>query len=131
MADRINLGTSGSLFHTSNINLYLGKIDDSGPLEFIKKFFTKRFTRLFLCGTIQLSTDTDLENKMFTTAELKRAKAKKGQGKYKAELVKELQFAEAELNSMIIQNAPETEIALKRIANKCLRDAIVDLLADY
>lgn len=68
---------------------------------------------------------------MFTTAELKRAKAKKGQGKYKAELVKELQFAEAELNSMIIQNAPETEIALKRIANKCLRDAIVVLLADY
>ena len=35
---------------------------------------------------------------MFTTAELKRAKAKKGQGKYKAELVKEVQFAEDELN---------------------------------
>ncbi|AIZ02923.1 hypothetical protein AVV66_gp151 [Escherichia phage vB_EcoM_VR26] len=68
---------------------------------------------------------------MFTTAELKRAKAKPGEGKHKAELVKELQFAEAELNSMIIQNAPETEIALKRIANKCLRDSIVDLLADY
>lgn len=96
-----------------------------------KNFFTKRFTYHKDCGNIQLSTDTDLENKMFTTAELKRAKAKKGQGKYKAELVKELQFAEAELNSMIIQNAPETEIALKRIANKCLRDVIVDLLADY
>ncbi|URY13028.1 hypothetical protein [Shigella phage ESh24] len=38
MADRINLGTSGSLFHTSNINLYLGKIDDSGPFGFIKNF---------------------------------------------------------------------------------------------
>ena len=100
-------------------------------VSFHLKNFTKRFTNHKDCGTIQLSTDTDLENKMFTTAELKRAKAKKGQGKYKAELVKELQFAEAELNSMIIQNAPETEIALKRIANKCLRDAIVDLLADY
>ncbi|URY13549.1 hypothetical protein [Shigella phage ESh26] len=88
-------------------------------------------TRTVVLYNYQLSTDTDLENKMFTTAELKRAKAKKGQGKYKAELVKELQFAEAELNSMIIQNAPETEIALKRIANKCLRDAIVNLLADY
>ena len=100
-------------------------------VSFHLKIFTKRFTYHKDRGTIQLSTDTDLENKMFTTAELKRAKAKKGQGKYKAELVKELQFAEAELNSMIIQNAPETEIALKRIANKCLRDAIVDLLADY
>ena len=100
-------------------------------VSFHLKIFTKRFTYHKDCGTIQLSTDTDLENKMFTTAELKRAKAKKGQGKYKAELVKELQFAEAELNSMIIQNAPETEIALKRIANKCLRDAIVVLLADY
>ena len=100
-------------------------------VSFHLKNFTKQLTYHKDCGTIQLSTDTDLENKMFTTAELKRAKAKKGQGKYKAELVKELQFAEAELNSMIIQNAPETEIALKRIANKCLRDAIVDLLADY
>lgn len=100
-------------------------------VSFHLKIFTKQFTYHKDCGTIQLSTDMDLENKMFTTAELKRAKAKKGQGKYKAELVKELQFAEAELNSMIIQNAPETEIALKRIANKCLRDAIVDLLADY
>ncbi|ANA50297.1 hypothetical protein BIZ64_gp265 [Escherichia phage vB_EcoM-UFV13] len=100
-------------------------------VSFHLKIFTKRFTYHKDRGTIQLSTDTDLENEMFTTAELKRAKAKKGQGKYKAELVKELQFAEAELNSMIIQNAPETEIALKRIANKCLRDAIVDLLADY
>ncbi|BBC14612.1 hypothetical protein [Escherichia phage PP01] len=100
-------------------------------VSFHLKNFTKQFTYHKDRGTIQLSTDTDLENKMFTTAELKRAKAKKGQGKYKAELVKELQFAEAELNSMIIQNAPETEIALKRIANKCLRDAIVDLLADY
>ena len=100
-------------------------------VSFHLKIFIKWFTYHKDCGTIQLSTDTDLENKMFTTAELKRAKAKKGQGKYKAELVKELQFAEAELNSMIIRNAPETEIALKRIANKCLRDAIVDLLADY
>ena len=100
-------------------------------VSFHLKIFTKLFTYHKDRGTIQLSTDTDLENKMFTTAELKRAKAKKGQGKYKAELVKELQFAEAELNSMIIQNAPEAEIALKRIANKCLRDAIVDLLADY
>ncbi|UTQ79586.1 hypothetical protein [Escherichia phage N2] len=100
-------------------------------VSFYLKIFTKRFTYHKDRGTIQLSTDMDWRIKMFTTAELKRAKAKKGQGKYKAELVKELQFAEAELNSMIIQNAPETEIALKRIANKCLRDAIVDLLADY
>lgn len=68
---------------------------------------------------------------MFTTTELKRAKAKRGQGKYKTELVKELQFAEAELNSMVIQNASPSDIALKRISNKCLRDSIVDLLADY
>ena len=33
------------------------------PLNSFKNF-TNWFTRLFLCGTIQLSTDTDLENKM-------------------------------------------------------------------
>ena len=67
----------------------------------------------------------------FTTAELKRAKAKIGKGKYKNELVKELQMCEAELNSMIIQDAPSEEISMKRISNKCLRDSIVNMLADY
>lgn len=39
--------------------------EPSGSL-FILKIFTKRFTSIKLYGTIQLSTDTDLENKMKT-----------------------------------------------------------------
>ena len=35
-----------------------------GPVNSLKNFFTKPFTSLFFHGTIQLSTDTDLENKM-------------------------------------------------------------------
>nr|DAH77232.1 MAG TPA: hypothetical protein [Caudoviricetes sp.] len=51
MADRINLGTSGSLFHTSNINLYLGKIDDSRSCKFIKNFSQNC---LHLCSSMVL-----------------------------------------------------------------------------
>ena len=41
--------------------------EPSGSLFLFQKIFTKQFTSIKLYGTIQLSTDTDLENKMKTT----------------------------------------------------------------
>lgn len=41
--------------------------EPSGSLFLFQNFFTKRFTSIKLYGTIQLSTDTDLGNKMKTT----------------------------------------------------------------
>ncbi|AFU63947.1 hypothetical protein ACQ31_gp064 [Salmonella phage STML-198] len=67
----------------------------------------------------------------FTSSNLKKAKAKRGMAKYKNECVKELQFLEAELNSMIVSGAKQCDIDFKRINIKYFRDSIVDMLADY
>lgn len=54
-------------FILKTIEVIINDREPSGSLFLFQNFFTKRFTSIKLYGTIQLSTDVDLGNKMKTT----------------------------------------------------------------